>query len=120
MWHVFAALSGLSAIRRLTIKHASGNPRVGGSAGLRAMPARQNGVIKNRRSGRYRHDASESLREPSLQKLTEFRRSLELRNRIEFLERRREGIRETPDRSRSEFVVLRFEVKLDRTPSGFA
>jgi len=47
----------------------------------------------------------------SLQKLSQLRRRLELRNGAQSLEGRREGIPETPDRSRPEFLILGFEDK---------
>ena len=47
-----------------------------------------------------------------LQEFTHLDRGFELRDRIQFLERRRERIGKTPDRSRPEFLVLRFKVQV--------
>jgi hypothetical protein len=47
-----------------------------------------------------------------LQEFTQLDRGFELRDRIQFLERRRERIGKTPDRSRPEFLVLRFKVQV--------
>lgn len=55
---------------------------------------------------------SERLRESTFQKLSELRSRLELRNGIQFLERRRKCIREAPDRVRSELFVLWLEVQI--------
>ncbi len=54
----------------------------------------------------------ERLREPLVQELSELGCRLELGNRLELLERRREGTREAPDRPRLEFLVLRLEIQL--------
>jgi hypothetical protein len=54
----------------------------------------------------------ERLEELGLQKLSQLRGRLELRNSLQVLEGRSERVRETPDGSRSEFLVLRFEVKV--------
>ena len=59
---------------------------------------------------------SERLREPIFQELSEFRCRLELRDGIQFLERRYKGIRETPDRPRSKFLILRFKVQIMYAP----
>jgi hypothetical protein len=93
-------MSRWSAIRRLTIKRASRKSVGRGSIGLRATPARQKGLVKDRHPAGTAVASLKRLREPSLQELSQLRRSLELRNRGEFLERRRERIRETPDGSR--------------------
>ena|ERR1700726_4300861 len=50
--------------------------------------------------------------EPRLQEPTQLGSGLELRNRVQFLECRRERIRETPNRSRPEFLILRLEVEV--------
>jgi hypothetical protein len=65
-----------------------------------------------RRSGRYRYGSSKSLREAGLKKLSELRCCPELRDRIQFLERRRERVGETPDRVWSKILILRFEVQV--------
>jgi len=54
----------------------------------------------------------ERLQEPSLQELTQLSCSLELWDGIQFLECRREGVRQTPDCSRPEFIVFRLEVQV--------
>jgi len=54
----------------------------------------------------------ERLREPRFQEFAQLGRRLELRNRFQFLERRCERIRETPDCSRFEIFVLWLEIKL--------
>jgi len=70
-----------------------------------------------RRPGRYRHASLKTLREPSLQELSQFCCRPELRYRIQFLERRCECIRQTPDGSRAEFLVLWLEVQIMYCPS---
>jgi hypothetical protein len=67
---------------------------------------RQKRVIKGRRSGRHRHASSNSLRELTLQELSQLRCRSELRDGIEFLKRRCECIRVTPDRSWLQFCAL--------------
>jgi hypothetical protein len=47
-----------------------------------------------------------------LPEFTQLRRSPELWDRVQFPERRGKGIRETPDRPRPEFLVLRLEVRI--------
>src|SRR6266576_2227773 len=54
----------------------------------------------------------EGLREASLQELSELGCRLELWNRLQFLECRCERVRQTPNRSRPEFLVPRFEVQI--------
>src|SRR5438309_3937833 len=54
----------------------------------------------------------ERLREPGFQELAQFGCRLELWNGIQFLEGRREGVGEGPDRSRPELIVLRFEIQI--------
>ena len=52
------------------------------------------------RGGRPRPSRTlERLGKPGLQELTQFRCRLELRDRVQFFEGRREGVRETPDGS---------------------
>src|SRR5712692_3889629 len=62
------------------------------------------------RAGRHYTEARTRLRTgpPGIRPVG---RSLELWNRIQFLECRGERIRKTPDRSRSELLVLRLEVR---------
>ena len=55
---------------------------------------------------------SERLGEPSLQKFSQFRGRRELRNRLHLLEGRSKRSRQTPDQSRAELSVLRFEVEI--------
>jgi hypothetical protein len=54
----------------------------------------------------------ERLGESSLQEFSQFRRSLELGDGLQFLECRRERIGKTPDGSRPEFLVLRLEIQV--------
>jgi hypothetical protein len=54
----------------------------------------------------------ERLREPGFQKFAQFDCCPKLWNRIQLLECRRERVGQTPDRSRPEFLVLRFEVEV--------
>src|SRR5712692_2627493 len=63
------------------------------------------------RAGRHYTEARTRLRTgpPGIRPVG---RSLELWNRIQFLECRGERIRKTPDRSRSELLVLRLEVEV--------
>ena len=58
----------------------------------------------------------ERLGEPGLQEFAQLGRHLEFWDGIEFLECRSERIGETPDRSRLEFLVLRFEVQIMHGP----
>src|SRR4030095_15836375 len=58
----------------------------------------------------------ERFRESSLQELSQFRRRLELWNRVEFLERRRKRVGETPNRAQLKFLVLRREVEIMHSP----
>ena len=53
---------------------------------------------------------SKRLRKPSLQEFSQFRCCLELGNRLQFLERRRERVRKTPNRPGSKLLILRLEV----------
>src|SRR5437879_7512337 len=71
--------------------------------------SKQRGPARNRRS-------SEGLRESSLEELAQLSCGLELWNGIEFLECGSERIRKTPDRSRPEILVLRFEVEVMDAP----
>ena len=64
------------------------------------------------RSGRHRHASSRSVREAGLKKLSELRCCPELRNGVQFLERRRARVGETPDRSRFKLLVFRFEIEI--------
>jgi len=59
---------------------------------------------------------SERLGEPSLQKLSQLRRRLELWDRLKFFECGCERIRQTPDRARPELVVFRLEVEIMHGP----
>jgi hypothetical protein len=68
------------------------------------------------RPGRYRR-VLERLGRASLQELAQFRCCLKLRDGIQFLKRRRERIREAPDRPRLEFLVLRFEIQIMHSAS---
>jgi len=57
---------------------------------------------ERRRSSLWRGGATRKLGEPCFQEFAQLRGKLELRNEIQFLERRGESVRETPDRPRSE------------------
>lgn len=59
--------------------------------------------------------SSKALLEPGFQKSTEFSRRPELRNRIQVLERRSEGVRRPPYCPRFEFVVQRIEIQIVHT-----
>src|SRR5580700_9108206 len=61
--------------------------------------------------------ASEPPGEPLFQKRTQFRGGLELRYRIEFFERGRECIGQTPHGPRPELFILRLEVQVMHPPS---
>lgn len=61
---------------------------------------------ERRRSSLWRGGATRKLGEPCFQEFAQLRGKLELRNEIQFLERRGESVRETPDRPRSELLVL--------------
>jgi hypothetical protein len=63
-----------------------------------------------------RHVRLKGLRESSLQELSQFRGRLELRDRLQFFECRSESVRQTPDRPRAEFLVLRLEVQVMHGP----
>src|SRR6266567_5043111 len=54
----------------------------------------------------------ERLREPRFQEFAQLGCSLELWNGVQFLERGSERIRETPNRTRPKFLVLRLEVEV--------
>jgi hypothetical protein len=56
--------------------------------------------------------ASKRLRESGFQELSQFRRRLKLGNRFQPFERGSEGIREAPNRSGTELVVLWLEVQV--------
>ena len=58
----------------------------------------------------------ERLGESALQELAQLGRSFELRDRVQFLERRRERVGETPDRPWPEILILRFEVQVMQGP----
>ena len=68
-------------------------------------------VERERRSAWYRPKL-ERLRESSLQKLSQFRGHLKLRNRVQFLGRRLKGIRQTPDSSRPKLLILWLKVEI--------
>jgi hypothetical protein len=65
-----------------------------------------------RATGRYRPLRLERLGKQRFQELSQLRRSLKLRDRVQFLEGGRERIGETPDGPRPEFLILRFKVKV--------
>src|SRR5271169_8733 len=68
---------------------------------------------RSRRSGRPRPPRLlERLGKPPFQELAQLGRRLELRDRLQVLKCRSERIRETPDRPRPEFLVLRLEVEV--------
>src|SRR5437899_6170394 len=71
--------------------------------------SKQRGPARDRRS-------SEGVRDSSLEELAQLSCGLELWNGIEFLECGSERIRKTPDRSRPEILVLRFEVEVMDAP----
>jgi hypothetical protein len=60
----------------------------------------------------HRPRVLERLGEPGFRELAQLGCRLELRNGIEFLERESERIRKTPDRPRSEFLVLRLRIRV--------
>src|SRR5712692_2814977 len=68
--------------------------------------------FKRRAAGRYTPRKLERLREPGFQEFAQLGRSLELWNRIQFLERGSERIGEAPNGSRSQLLVLRLEVEV--------
>src|SRR6266852_2476239 len=61
--------------------------------------------------------ASELPREPLFQESAQFRRCLELRDRVELLESRRERVGQTPQCPRPELFILRLEVEVVHPPS---
>jgi hypothetical protein len=61
---------------------------------------------ERRRSSLWRGGATRKLGEPCFQEFAQLRAKLGLRNEIQFLERRGESVRETPDRPGSELLVL--------------
>ena len=63
------------------------------------------------RAGRYRHSPRKTGRSGNPETLPASP-SLESRNRLEFLEGRREGVRQTPNGSRPELLVLRLEIQV--------
>jgi hypothetical protein len=82
-------------------KRTRGKSIGGGGAGLRATPG-QKGLRKDRRSGRHRHASLKTLRELSLQELSQLRRRPELRDGFQFLEGGCERIGQAPDCASSE------------------
>src|SRR5262249_1865093 len=82
-------------------------PYGGSFGGLKYLPAVGTGA-----AGRTALFRLERLRNPGLQEFAQYRCGFELRDRIEFLECRRERVGETPDRPRPELVVFRFEVEV--------
>jgi hypothetical protein len=69
-----------------------------------------------RRSGWLLIRVSEFARKARIKILAELGGCSELRHRFQFLERRRESVREAPHRSRPEFIVLRVEVVVMNAP----
>src|SRR2546425_12050509 len=63
---------------------------------------------RSRRSGRRRR-ARLAVAFSGFQERAEFRRGLELRYRVQFLEGRGEGVRQAPHRARLKFLELRVE-----------
>src|SRR6266566_333402 len=101
-----------SATRRLTVNWLWEIRGQGESAA--AQPCRQRRIIKER-PGRYRRRL-ERLGEAGFQEFSKFCCCLELRDWLQLLECRGEGIGEAPDRARPEFVVPRFEVQIVNPP----
>src|SRR5579863_5054950 len=120
-------MSASLASRYCVVGHSEidhkGTPVGRGRVGLRATPAGQNGAIRSNnaiiRTGGPSGAAvaSERLAESSLHELSELRCRLELRNRLQLFECRRERVGETPDRSRSEFLIPRLEVQIMHSAS---
>src|SRR2546425_9334644 len=65
--------------------------------------------LRVRRHHRNRNAPSEV---EAVQERPQFRRGLELRDGVEFLERRGEGVRQAPHRSRLEFLQRRIEIPI--------
>jgi hypothetical protein len=58
----------------------------------------------------------ERMWEPGLQEFSQLGCRLELWDRLQFFERRREGVGEAPDCARPEFLILRFKVQIMHAP----